>query len=78
MIASGYEGRVQDGQLGAIGTDGSFGDDGRFHPIPANSPVSAACGILDANGRLFITGGDSHVRASNWFAGPGTSRRVCP
>jgi hypothetical protein len=28
-------GRVQDGQLGELGIDGAFHDDGRFHPIPA-------------------------------------------
>jgi hypothetical protein len=27
-------GRVQNGQLGELGTDGAFHDDGRFHPIP--------------------------------------------
>lgn len=30
-------GRVQNGQLGVIGIDGAFGNDGRFHPIPANA-----------------------------------------
>ncbi len=29
-------GRVQDGQLGELGIDGVFHDDGRFHPIPAD------------------------------------------
>ncbi len=28
-------GRVRDGQLGELGIDGAFHDDGRFHPIPA-------------------------------------------
>jgi hypothetical protein len=30
-------GRVQDGQLGELGIDGAFHDDGRFHPMPANA-----------------------------------------
>jgi hypothetical protein len=30
-------GRVQDGQLGELGVDGAFHDDGRFHPIPADA-----------------------------------------
>ncbi len=30
-------GRVQHGQLGELGIDGAFNDDGRFHPIPANA-----------------------------------------
>jgi hypothetical protein len=30
-------GRVQGDQLGELGIDGAFHDDGRFHPIPANA-----------------------------------------
>jgi hypothetical protein len=30
-------GRVQDGQLGVLGIDGAFANDGRFHPLPANA-----------------------------------------
>jgi len=30
-------GRVQDGQLGELGIDGAFHDDGRFHPIPVDA-----------------------------------------
>jgi hypothetical protein len=30
-------GRVQDGQLGELGIDGAFHDDGRFHPLPADA-----------------------------------------
>jgi hypothetical protein len=30
-------GRVQDGQLGQLGIDGAFHDDGRFHPLPADA-----------------------------------------
>ncbi len=29
--------RVQDGQLGVLGIDGAFHDDGRFHPLPASA-----------------------------------------
>ncbi len=29
-------GRVADGQLGELGIDGAFGDDGRFHVLPAD------------------------------------------
>jgi hypothetical protein len=29
-------GRVEDGQLGQLGVDGVFHDDGRFHPMPAD------------------------------------------
>jgi hypothetical protein len=30
-------GRVQNGQLGVLGIDGAFANDGRFHPLPANA-----------------------------------------
>jgi hypothetical protein len=30
-------GRVENGELGELGIDGAFGDDGRFHPIPAQA-----------------------------------------
>lgn len=30
-------GRVQNGQLGVLGIDSAFANDGRFHPIPANA-----------------------------------------
>jgi hypothetical protein len=30
-------GRVQNGQLGELGIDGAFGNDGRFHPLPADA-----------------------------------------
>jgi hypothetical protein len=29
-------GRVQGGELGELGIDGAFNDDGRFHPLPAD------------------------------------------
>jgi hypothetical protein len=29
-------GRVHDGELGELGIDGAFNDDGRFHPLPAD------------------------------------------
>jgi hypothetical protein len=30
-------GRVYDGQLGQLGVDGAFHDDGRFHPLPTDA-----------------------------------------
>ncbi|HEX4108792.1 MAG TPA: hypothetical protein VHX88_11695 [Solirubrobacteraceae bacterium] len=39
-------GRVQDGQIGELGIDGAFGDDGRFHPLPRDVlPADAAAGV---------------------------------
>jgi hypothetical protein len=49
-------GRVLNGRLGAIGQDGAFGNDGRFHAFPSSGLFAGAvCGNLDANGRLFDT-----------------------
>jgi hypothetical protein len=30
-------GRIDNGRLGELGVDGAFGDDGRFHPLPADA-----------------------------------------
>jgi hypothetical protein len=38
-----------DGELGGLGQDGAFGDDGRFHPLSAGADPSG-CGALDADG----------------------------
>ena len=46
-------GRVVDGQLGVLGTDGAFGNDGRLHPIPVASTSQLSCSALDANGAIF-------------------------
>ena len=41
-------GRVQRGQLGELGIDGAFHDDGRFHPKPANVlPADATAGASE-------------------------------
>ena len=46
-------GRVVDGQLGVLGADGAFANDGRLHPIPVASTSQLACSALDANGHIF-------------------------
>jgi hypothetical protein len=51
-------GRVQNGQLGVIGQDGVFNDDGQFHPyvpdyIGGNYVIPFPCGLLDARGHAF-------------------------
>jgi hypothetical protein len=58
-------GRVLDGELGTLGIDGAFADDGRFHPRPAeltNGP--SGCAPLDARGELFISVSESEVPRS--------------
>jgi hypothetical protein len=46
-------GRVQDGQLGLLGTNGAFGDDGRFHPLPPD--VLGRGGQSFRGGQAFVT-----------------------
>jgi hypothetical protein len=50
LVACLQIGRLQSGQIGALGQDGAFENDGRFHPIPQNS----TCGRTDAHGYLFL------------------------
>jgi hypothetical protein len=61
-------GRVLNGQLGVLGQDGAFSDDGRFHPLPSKGLQNAACASLDANGRLFETSDIDEIPASGWSA----------
>ncbi|MGH2857793.1 MAG: hypothetical protein ACRDMJ_09940 [Solirubrobacteraceae bacterium] len=55
-------GRLRSGAIGALGQDGAFGDDGRFHPIPIheNSP----CAGTDAHDHLFLNVFSQDVPAS--------------
>lgn len=46
-------GRLLDGQIGVLGQDGAFGDDGQLHPLPVTSTNELACSALDANGHIF-------------------------
>jgi hypothetical protein len=58
-------GRVLHGRLGALGEDGAFDDDGRFHEFPARGLLGGAvCANLDAHGRLFDTVGSDVLPAS--------------
>jgi hypothetical protein len=47
-------GRVVDGKLGVLGQNGAFGDDGRFHELPADVLTQAYCEQPDGAGNLFI------------------------
>jgi hypothetical protein len=69
-------GRVVDGRIGAIGRDGAFKDDGRFHPYAADSLAGPAdCASLDANGRLFTNVAAGSVAASASLVGGCHPRR---
>src|SRR5271166_952378 len=58
-------GLVLDGQLGALGSDGDFANDGLFHPFPVDaSPGPSGCAPLDGRGDLFISVSESDVPTS--------------
>ena len=57
-------GRVVDGRLGVLGQDGAFGNDGRFHEVPAQAALAPKCGHLDGAGRLFFDGWEGAAVAS--------------
>jgi hypothetical protein len=64
-------GRLLNGKLGALGRDGAFNNDGRFHEVPAGSAIRFfACSALDGNGRIFnnVTVGDQPASAWSGFA----------
>ena len=47
-------GRVVDGQIGALGIDGSWGNDHKFHEIKPNDQLADICGATDAAGNGFV------------------------
>jgi hypothetical protein len=56
-------GRVVGDRVGVLGSEGAFGDDGRFHALPAQGAMALKCGRRDGAGRLALTG----------FGGPRTA-----
>ena len=48
-------GRLADGTIGAMGEDGAFGNDHRFHPFSDNYQDPLSCVPLDARGHGFTT-----------------------
>jgi hypothetical protein len=58
-------GRLADGKLGVLGRDGAFNDDGRFHPLGADSSLTRGdCAPLDGANRLFLTAAVDYIAAS--------------
>ncbi|MGH2865150.1 MAG: hypothetical protein ACRDJX_07870 [Solirubrobacteraceae bacterium] len=62
-------GRVVNGQLGVLGIDGAYKDDGLLHPLAVASADELTCSALDANGRTFanVSKGD---QLANGLIGP--------
>jgi hypothetical protein len=80
-------GRVQDFQLGVVGRDGAFGDDGRFHVLGPQVLDETDCVPLDRTGHGFLALHYAAYPASGLqascvvFAGvvpPQTHRERCP
>lgn len=46
-------GRVEDGQIGALGIDGAWNDDHQFHEIKPNDGLADICGATDGAGNGF-------------------------
>jgi hypothetical protein len=69
-------GRLQAGQIGALGTDGAFANDGRFHPIPLHT--NFPCGQTDAHGYLFLNVLENQIPASASFGGEQGCRVLQP
>jgi hypothetical protein len=47
-------GRVEDGEIGSLGIDYSWGNDHKFHPINRNDGAADVCGATDAAGHGFV------------------------
>jgi hypothetical protein len=70
-------GRVQNGQLGVVGRDGVFGNDGRFHELAPSAQSSGVCGGRAKDG-TFIGGSIMPpIPASGYTGPPGTSIGGC-
>jgi hypothetical protein len=61
-------GRVQGGRLGVVGRDGTFGDDGRFHPLSSDANQSGTCGGVPSGGDLRL-GSDGPPIPASGFTG---------
>ncbi len=65
-------GRLLDGKLGALGQDGAFADDGRFHELPVSATTDVnGCALLDGEGRLFTNVTADERPASAWVGAGG-------
>jgi hypothetical protein len=65
-------GRAQQNELGVIGRDGTFDDDGLFHRLDPGSSQSGACGGGFADGRTFMSGSTITMPASGYSGSPDT------
>jgi len=67
-------GRVHDGQIGQLGIDGAFHDDGRFHPLPPDILPEYGGGYADIScilpGEMLMGSQPTQDRNAEWMVGP--------
>ncbi|HEY3946511.1 MAG TPA: hypothetical protein VGL78_14890 [Solirubrobacteraceae bacterium] len=71
-------GRLRGDQLGVIGKDGAFGDDGRFHPFAPSTTKQAYCAQNDPKGHAFLNAQLAPQPASAAGAGSRTVPKCHP
>jgi hypothetical protein len=59
-------GRVQGGRLGVIGRDGTFDDDGKFHPLSVDANQGGICGGIPPGGELRMESDGPPIPASGF------------
>ena len=64
-------GRIQGGEIGVVGRDGVFADDGRFHALQPRSSAFKLCGSVSSGGLLYLSGDGPPVPASGYTGAPG-------
>lgn len=72
-----HVGRVVNGQIGALGQDGVYQDDGRFHPFPDDLQAMGGCRTLDDARHLFVSAQFMALPAAALFDGSCLSTRSC-
>ncbi|MGI8622791.1 MAG: hypothetical protein ACR2NB_04730 [Solirubrobacteraceae bacterium] len=70
-------GRVQARQLGVVGRDGVFQNDGRFHPLSPAAQQSSQCGGRAQNGAFVSIGFGPPISASGYTGPVGTAIGGC-
>lgn len=70
-------GRVQSDQLGVVGRDGVFHNDGRFHHLSPASQAGSMCGGRARDGSLVLLGFGPPIPASGYTGAPGTPIGGC-
>ncbi len=70
-------GRVQGGQLGVVGRDGVFGNDGRFHQLAPAAQSSSVCGGREKDGAFVNFSSGPPIPASGYTGAPATSIGGC-